>query len=61
MFDPEEGNLPQQVAQWVRQIMLSQGLSAQDALPQLQVLGIEQMIHQPAITQNYFFAIARKN
>ncbi len=55
MFDPEEGNLPQQVAQWVRHTMLSEG-----SLPKLQVLGIEQMIHQPAITQNYFLRSLEK-
>ncbi len=55
MFDPEEGNLPQQVAHWVRHTMLSEG-----SLPKLQVLGIEQMIHQPAITQNYFLRSLEK-
>lgn len=54
-FDPEEGNLPQQVAQWVRHTMLSEG-----SLPKLQVLGIEQMIHQPSITQNYFLRSLEK-
>ncbi len=49
IFDSEDGNLPKQVAQWVRQMALTEG-----ALPQLQVLGIEQMTRQPAITQNHF-------
>ncbi len=54
-FDAEEGNLPQQVAQWVRQTMLSKG-----TLPAVQMLGIEQMIHQPAIAQNYFLRSLEK-
>ena len=55
MFDAEEGNLPQQVAQWVRQSMISKG-----TLPAVQMLGIEQMIHQPAIAQNYFLRSLEK-
>ena len=55
MFDPEEGNLPQQVAQWVRQTMLSEG-----DLPKIQMVGIEQMTRQPAITQNYFLRSLEK-
>ncbi|MEL7225680.1 MAG: hypothetical protein AAGL17_12680, partial [Cyanobacteria bacterium J06576_12] len=49
MFDPEDAHLPRQVAQWVRQTVLAEG-----TLPQLQVLGIEQMTRQPAIVQNHF-------
>ncbi len=55
VFDPEEGNLPQQVAQWVRQTMLSEG-----DLPKIQMVGIEQMTRQPAITQNYFLRSLEK-
>ena len=55
IFDPEDGNLPKQVAQWVRQTVLAEG-----ALPQLQVLGIEQMTRQPAITQNHFLRSLEK-
>ena len=54
-FDPEEGNLPRQVALWVRQIMLEA-----EELPAVQVLGIEQMTRQPAITQNYFLRSLEK-
>ncbi|MEO1446816.1 MAG: hypothetical protein AAFV46_11410, partial [Cyanobacteria bacterium J06635_11] len=55
VFDPEDGNLPKQVANWVRQTVLSQG-----ELPQLQVVGIEQMTRQPAITQNHFLRSLEK-
>ncbi|MEM9087391.1 MAG: hypothetical protein AAGC93_01480 [Cyanobacteria bacterium P01_F01_bin.53] len=55
VFDPEDGNLPKQVANWVRQTVLSQG-----DLPQLQVVGIEQMTRQPAITQNHFLRSLEK-
>ncbi len=55
VFDPEEGNLPQQVALWVCQTMLSEG-----DLPILQMVGIEQMTRQPAITQNYFLRSLEK-
>ncbi len=55
IFDAEEGNLPQQVAQWVRHTMLSEG-----TLPKVQVLGIEQMTRQPAIAQNYFLRSLEK-
>jgi len=54
-FDPEDGNLPKQVAQWVRQTALAEG-----TLPQIQVLGIEQMTRQPAITQNHFLRSLEK-
>ncbi len=49
IFDSEDAHLPRQVAHWVRQTML-----AGDSLPQVQVLGIEQMTRQPAIIQNHF-------
>lgn len=49
IFDTEDAHLPRQVAHWVRQTMLSQG-----RLPQLQVLGIEQMTRQSATIQNQF-------
>ena len=49
VFDPEDAHLPRQVAHWVRQTMLEEG-----ALPQVQVLGIEQMTRQPAMIQNHF-------
>lgn len=55
LFDAEDGNLPQQVAQWVRHTMLSEG-----SLPKVQVLGIEQMTRQPAIAQNYFLRSLEK-
>ena len=55
IFDPEDGNLPKQVAQWVRQTILAEG-----SLPQVQVLGIEQMTRQPAITQNHFLRSLEK-
>ncbi|MEO1620539.1 MAG: hypothetical protein AAFU53_05835, partial [Cyanobacteria bacterium J06632_3] len=55
VFDPEDAHLPRQVAQWVRQTMLDDG-----ALPQLQILGIEQMTHQPAIMQNHFLRSLEK-
>ena len=55
IFDPGDGNLPKQVAQWVRQTTLAEG-----SLPQLQVLGIEQMTRQPAITQNHFLRSLEK-
>ncbi|MGB3296429.1 MAG: tetratricopeptide repeat protein [Phormidesmis sp.] len=55
LFDPEAGHLPQQVAYWMRRTMLSA-----NTLPALQVLGIEQMTHQPAITQNYFLRSLEK-
>ena len=55
LFDAEDGNLPQQVAQWVRHTMLSEG-----TLPKVQVLGIEQMTREPAIAQNYFLRSLEK-
>lgn len=55
MFDPADGNLPKQVANWVRQTMLEDG-----ELPMVQVLGIEQMTRQPAITQNHFLRSLEK-
>lgn len=55
VFDSEDGNLPKQVAQWVRQTALAEGV-----LPQVQVLGIEQMTRQPAITQNHFLRSLEK-
>ena len=55
IFDPEDGNLPKQVAQWVRQRILAEG-----TLPQIQILGIEQMTRQPAITQNHFLRSLEK-
>lgn len=58
ILDPEEGDLPQQVANWVRQTLSSQDLrsngGASDPLPTLQILGIEQMTHQSAIAQHHF-------
>ncbi len=53
-FDPEDGNLPKQVARWIQQTMLAEGV------PGLQVLGIEQMTQQPAITQNHFLRSLEK-
>ncbi|MGB7086369.1 MAG: tetratricopeptide repeat protein, partial [Phormidesmis sp.] len=44
-----------QVAQWVRQTMLAEGV-----LPKLQVLGIEQMTRQSAIAQNHFLRSLEK-
>ena len=55
LFDPEAGHLPQQVANWMRQALLSNR-----TLPALQVLGIEQMTRQPAIAQNYFLRSLEK-
>ena len=55
LFDPEAGHLPQQVADWMRQALLSNR-----TLPALQVLGIEQMTRQPAIAQNYFLRSLEK-
>ena len=55
IFDSSDGNLPRQVAQWVRQTMLSEGV-----LPQVQILGIEQMTCQPAITQHHFLRSLEK-
>lgn len=55
VFDPSDGNLPKQVAHWVRQTILSGG-----PLPHVQVLGIEQMTRQPAITQNHFLRSLEK-
>lgn len=49
LFDADDGNLPQQIANWMRHTLFTVG-----SLPRLQVLGIEQMTRQPAITQNYF-------
>ncbi|MFK8182209.1 MAG: hypothetical protein AB8B99_02460 [Phormidesmis sp.] len=49
IFDADDGNLPQQIANWMRHTLFTVG-----SLPKLQVLGIEQMTRQPAITQNYF-------
>ena len=49
VFDADDGNLPQQIANWMRHTLFTIG-----DLPRLQVLGIEQMTRQPAITQNYF-------
>ncbi|MEM6450094.1 MAG: tetratricopeptide repeat protein [Cyanobacteria bacterium P01_D01_bin.105] len=49
IFDADDGNLPQQIANWMRHTLFTVG-----DLPQLQLLGIEQMTRQPAITQNYF-------
>ena len=49
VFDPEDAHLPRQVAHWVRQTLLAEG-----TLPQVQVLGVEQMTRQPAIIQNHF-------
>lgn len=54
-FDPEDGNLPKQVAHWIQQTMLAEG-----KLPGLQVLGIGQMTQQPAITQNHFLRSLEK-
>ena len=42
VFDPEDAHLPRQVAHWVRQTLLAEG-----TLPQVQVLGVEQMTRQP--------------
>jgi len=55
VFDPEDAHLPRQVAQWVRQTMLSEG-----RLPQLQMLGIEQMTRQSASVQNHFLRSLEK-
>lgn len=55
VFDPEDGHLPKQVAHWVRQTLSEDG-----TLPKLQVLGIEQMTRQPAITQNHFLRSLEK-
>ncbi|MEL6813196.1 MAG: tetratricopeptide repeat protein [Cyanobacteria bacterium J06598_3] len=55
IFDPEDGNLPKQVANWVRQTLLEEG-----ELPMVQVLGIEKMTRQPAITQNHFLRSLEK-
>ncbi|MEL7328263.1 MAG: hypothetical protein AAGJ69_00255 [Cyanobacteria bacterium J06559_1] len=49
-FDSEDAHLPRQVAHWVRQATLS----GSTILPQVQMLGIEQMTRQPAIIQNHF-------
>ncbi len=58
ILDPSEGDLPQQVASWVRQILSSQGLPTEilppKPLPTVQILGIEQMTHQSAIAQHHF-------
>ncbi len=63
ILDPKEGDLPQQVANWVRQTLSSQGLLStylpantlpSESLPTLQILGIEQMTHQSAIAQHHF-------
>ncbi len=54
VFDPEDAHLPRQVAHWVRQMTLSAGNLPEGNLPQVQVLGIEQMTRQPAIIQNHF-------
>ncbi|MGI8934573.1 MAG: tetratricopeptide repeat protein [Phormidesmis sp.] len=54
-FDPEDANLTRQIAQWMQQTMLTEG-----ALPQVQMLGIEQMTRQPAITQNHFLRSLEK-
>ncbi|EDX87177.1 hypothetical protein S7335_4884 [Synechococcus sp. PCC 7335] len=48
-FEPNDAHLPRQVARRMSQIEQSGR-----QLSQLQVLGIEQMTRQPAITQNYF-------
>ena len=56
IFDPEDAHLPRQVAHWVREATV-EGLAAglvEESLPQVQVLGIEQMTRQPAIVQNHF-------
>ena len=55
VFDSSDGNLPRQVAQWMRQTMLSEGF-----LPQVQIVGIEQMTRQPAITQHHFLRSLEK-
>ncbi len=58
IFDPEDAHLPRQVAHWARELTVIKGLGVEDlgeeSLPQLQVLGIEQMTRQPAIVQNHF-------
>ncbi len=51
-FDPEDAHLPRQVAHWVREATAE--AQAEESLPQVQVLGIEQMTRQPAIVQNHF-------
>ncbi|MGC1525163.1 MAG: tetratricopeptide repeat protein [Phormidesmis sp.] len=56
IFDPEDAHLPRQVAHWVKEATvegLAEGL-VEESLPQVQVLGIEQMTRQPAIVQNHF-------
>ncbi|MEL6878886.1 MAG: tetratricopeptide repeat protein [Cyanobacteria bacterium J06607_10] len=55
MFDPDDAHLPRQVANWVRQKMMSG-----QPLPQLQMLGVEQMTRQPAIVQNHFLRSLEK-
>ena len=54
-FDPEDANFTRQIARWMQQTMLTEG-----ALPQVQMLGIEQMTRQPAITQNHFLRSLEK-
>ncbi|MEL6901386.1 MAG: tetratricopeptide repeat protein [Cyanobacteria bacterium J06606_4] len=54
-FDPEDGHLPRQVAHWVRQATLTSG-----HIPQLQMLGVERMTHQPALSQSQFLRSLEK-
>lgn len=55
IFDPEDAHLPRQVAHWVREVVLSsRDPYVYDHLPQVQVVGIEQMTRQPAIIQSHF-------
>ncbi|PZO56044.1 MAG: hypothetical protein DCF15_09675 [Phormidesmis priestleyi] len=67
ILDPDEGDLPQQVANWVRQTLSSPGrlsrrlsrgmptdMLPSEPLPILQILGVEQMTHQSAIAQHHF-------
>ncbi|MEL6552170.1 MAG: hypothetical protein AAFQ63_01720 [Cyanobacteria bacterium J06621_11] len=54
IFDPEDAHLPRQVAHWVRQVALSEDRFIYGSLPQVQVVGIEQMTRQPAIIQSHF-------
>ncbi len=54
-FDPEDANFTRQIARWMQQTMLTEG-----TLPQVQMLGIEQMTRQPAIAQNHFLRSLEK-
>ncbi|MEL7495783.1 MAG: hypothetical protein AAGJ95_17725, partial [Cyanobacteria bacterium J06554_11] len=62
-FDPEDGHLPRQVAHWVRQSTLAGGLAGGPTggqMPQLQMLGVERMTHQPALSQSQFLRSLEK-